>query len=84
MKLYDKWLHTLSLYAGGKDSTCPICGGKNLDHGYVIIDHEKHQGYGALWCNDCMHGFHLSRVAIKTDADEDKIISALPAGLIFS
>ena len=60
MKRYEKWLHTLSLYAGGKKATCPVCGSENLEHGYVILNTQKRQGYGALWCNNCKHGFHLS------------------------
>lgn len=84
MKPYDKWLRTLSLYAGGKNAACPVCGSKNLEIGYVVIDSEKQQGYGALWCNDCMHGFCLSRVVFDENSDNSKIIPALPKGLIFA
>lgn len=84
MKIYDKWLSALSLYAGGKESSCPVCGGKKLEHGYVILDTKKKQGYGALWCNDCMHAFCLSRVVLKDETDKSRVMTELPAGLIFN
>ncbi|MBQ1509721.1 MAG: hypothetical protein IIZ54_02325 [Selenomonadaceae bacterium] len=75
------WLKVLLGLHDGREMECPNCGGHNLDYGYVKTSRKGNTGFGAVWCKDCHHAFHASRVELT---DEHKMISELPTGLIFS
>lgn len=75
-----KWLKNLeSIAKNHKSGLCPICGSKETDFGYSIIDPKSRMGYGAVWCNSCRHAFHISRVEVK----DEKHIKEIPHNLIY-
>ena len=56
----EKWKQNLiNIYEYNKVGKCPFCGSENTDFGFVKLNKI---GYGDLWCNDCKHAFHISRV----------------------
>ena len=63
-----KWLNNLEMVAQNKTSgTCPHCNSKNTDYGFVVDDEKNNMGHGAVWCNDCHNGCHISRIKISSD-----------------
>jgi hypothetical protein len=54
--------------------TCPNCQQLGINFQYVG-DLETRIGYLAIWCSYCLHGIHISRVAIPKEAE------ALPFGV---
>ncbi len=60
-----KWVKNLISIGNANDSgLCPYCGSKNTDCCFSIVDEENNIGYGDIWCNECLRGYHLSRVKI--------------------
>lgn len=63
-----KWLKNLEMIAQNKKSgTCPVCSSKNTEYGFVVDDEKTNMGHGAVWCNDCQNGHHISRIKITSD-----------------
>lgn len=56
---------------------CPHCGSNNTDYGYTTI--KNNWGCCDIWCNDCKHGIHISRVRIT----EPTINKSIPTNLIY-
>ena len=64
----DKWLsNVISVFQNKSAGICPICGSKETDYGFTVIDQNTCMGYGAVWCNECRSGHHMSRVRISKD-----------------
>ena len=81
-KIIQKWVKALVGLRDGKGATCPNCDSCNLDYGYVRTLPNDNVGFGAVWCNDCRHAFHVSRAEVNSN--EQHIVSALPNNLIFA
>lgn len=61
-----KWLKNLEAVASAKKSgECPYCHSENTDYGFVVDDEKTKMGHGAIWCNDCHNGYHISRVKVS-------------------
>lgn len=63
-----KWKNNIiNIGKNNNPGKCPFCGSSNTDYGL-----QKNDGYeatwGTIWCNDCRHGYHLSRVLITRDS----------------
>jgi hypothetical protein len=73
-----KWKNNLILLSNEKKvGSCPFCRSLNTDYCFILIDKIDKMGYGVLWCNDCKHGFIISRTGIPSgfkyiNADEIK------------
>lgn len=76
-----KWVYAFANIGKGT-GTCPNCGSKNLDYGYMRVSPKDDVGFGSVWCNDCQHAFYLSRIELK--GKEDKIRKEFPAGLVYA
>lgn len=60
MNIADKWYPNLiNMCKYEKVGACPFCGSENTDFGFTRL---SDIGFGDLWCNDCKHAFHISRV----------------------
>ena len=76
-----KWLYSLiELQRGEKHVNCPHCGEETLDYGFIVLDKVHKRGFGAIWCNNCRHGYTLCRADLK---DEKKLIDEIPAGIVY-
>ena len=63
-----KWLKNLESIALKKEpGICPFCNSKNTDCAFVVDDEKTNMGHGAVWCNDCFNGHHISRIKISDD-----------------
>ena len=63
-----KWIKNLEMIAQNKEpGVCPICNSKHTDYGFVVDDEKTNMGYGAVWCNNCYNGYHISRIKISSD-----------------
>ena len=63
-----KWIKNLEMIAQKKEpGTCPFCDSKNTDYGFIVDDEKTSMGHGAVWCNDCHNGYHISRIKISSD-----------------
>ena len=72
------WTKNMSNIASdGNPCKCPVCGNKNTDYKYSLID--SGWGYCDIWCNECKHAYHVSRVRVP-ETIPDKI---LPDNLLF-
>lgn len=61
-----KWIKNLeSIALNNEAGECPICKSKNTDYGFTVVLAESDMGYGAIWCNDCHNGYHISRCKIE-------------------
>ena len=61
-----KWLKNLeSIVNKSNPGICPYCGSKNMDCSFAIVVPEKRLGYGDIWCNECKHAYHISRMEIS-------------------
>ena len=81
-KTLQKWVKALVGLQDGKEVTCPNCESHNLDYGYVRTIPNDNVGFGAVWCKDCNHAFHVSRVEVNNN--EQHMVSDLPKNLIFA
>jgi formate dehydrogenase maturation protein FdhE len=50
---------------------CPVCGSDNTDYALIIDEKETSMGHGAIWCNDCSSGFHISRIKINKAIEKE-------------
>ena len=75
-----KWLDAVLELSKGNQPTCPNCGKRNLDYGYMIADKKNQMGFGIVWCKNCNHAFSLSRANLK---NETKILNELPKNLVY-
>jgi hypothetical protein len=75
-----KWVYAHADLLEGK-GTCSECKSHNLDYGYIALDNNSNDCYGAVWCNDCLHGYYLSRINPKS---KEKLITEPPAGIKFN
>ena len=78
----QRWINTMAAYVGGREATCPVCGGHKFEYGYVEVNKTEHLGWGAFWCEDCRSAFVLSRVLL-TEETRQKTVSSLPKDLKF-
>lgn len=67
-----KWLENLdNIVKEKKPGKCPHCGSEDTDYSCTIVIPEKRMGHMTIWCNDCMRGYHISRMEVpegfKTD-----------------
>jgi len=61
-----KWIEHLEAIAQGENlGNCPFCDSTNVDCGFVIDDEVNRMGHGAIWCNDCLNGYHFSRIRVS-------------------
>lgn len=73
-----KWLKNLEALTEGKIGNCPYCGSENMDCGFTIVDGKKKMGYGAIWCNDCQQGYHISRIVVN----ETMKLNSVPENIV--
>ena len=60
-----KWLENLdNIVKEKKPGTCPHCGSEDTDYSCTIVIPEKRLGHMTIWCNDCMRGYHISRMEV--------------------
>ena len=60
-----KWLNNLQSIGENKGAgSCPFCNSTKTDYGFVVDDSKTQMGHGAVWCNDCNKGFHISRIKV--------------------
>lgn len=69
-----KWLENLvSIEELKRPGKCPYCGSINTDYRCTVVAPEKRLGHMTVWCNDCMRGYHVSRMEVpeglKTDGE---------------
>lgn len=76
----SKWFDAIICLHEDKIATCPHCGGHAIDIGYIDSSGKGDIGFGVVWCKECYHAFHISRVQLKKNL---KIIPEVPKGLIF-
>ena len=79
----QKWISEIANFIAGRVAQCPVCGGHNFKDGYIELDKEKHIGWGAVWCEKCLHAFVISRIILRGENIHKKIIPHLPNGLKF-
>ena len=73
-----KWLKNLETIASDKEAgICPHCNSENTDYGFVVDDDKTNMGHGAVWCNDCKNGYHISRIKIENDMRKNEIPSTI-------
>ena len=59
-----QWMEVAEhVLAGTSAITCPNCGSTEVASRFVGGG-ESRLGYGAVWCNACLHGVWLSRLTI--------------------
>ena len=75
------WVKALVGLHDGKTAICPNCNSRSLDYGYIKTSPIDNIGFGAVWCEDCHHAFHISRANVKKN--ETHIVSELPQNLVF-
>ena len=76
-----KWLKNLESIALSKEpGECPICKSKNTDYGFTMVVKETNMGFGAIWCNDCHNGYHISRIKIEKDMK----LQSVPEGIKYT
>ena len=74
-----KWGKNIENIAKGKSpGKCPYCGSENTDYNCTIVIPEKRLGHMMIWCNDCMRGYHISRMEVPEGLKTDREI---PQGL---
>lgn len=60
-----KWANNLKLFVKtGNLGECPYCKSDNVDYALNIVNQKELMGYGAIWCNRCKRGYHLSRMKV--------------------
>lgn len=75
-----KWIKNLIMIANEhKAGNCPHCGSSDTDYGFVVVLKKEKMGYGAIWCNNCHRGLHISRNQVLPDMP----IKAIPKGIDF-
>lgn len=80
-KKLKNWVETYRrILIGDSSVSCPECGSSNVRCGHVLIDPSSKMGYGAVWCDDCRNGMHLSRVNL---VGVSNIMKQLPDDLNF-
>lgn len=76
-----KWLKNLEAIVSNNESgVCPLCGSKNTDCGFVVDDEKTNMGHGAIWCNDCNNGCHISRIKVSSDMK----VQSIPKNIKFN
>ena len=74
-----KWLENLdNIVKEKKPGKCPHCGSEDTDYSCTIVIPEKRLGHMTIWCNDCMRGYHISRMEVP---EEFKTDGKIPEGL---
>ena len=79
----NKWLNEYKALLNGQNTTCPKCGGHNLNYGYETSKSDSDSGFGAVWCEECRSAFILCRVILTNEFARRKIVHALPSDLKF-
>lgn len=73
------WIENLQNIAQTKTSgKCPYCESENTN--YTLIGDVGKIGYGEVWCNDCKHAYHISRIQILEGYRVNKTV---PDNLIY-
>ena len=66
-----KWLAQLENFAAGKPlGECPVCGSEKLEAAFTKVQGDM--GFGDIWCDNCHHAFHLSRIRITKCRPESR------------
>ncbi len=74
-----KWIKNIENIAeNGYPGNCPCCDNTNTDYTVEICNKETQMGYGIVWCNNCKHAFHISRIKIDKNINKQ-----VPSNLIF-
>lgn len=77
-----KWLNNVSrISSGDEPGECPRCKSMDTDYAYKILNENTLMGFGVIWCNSCMYGFHMSRVKVEP---AHKHIKEFPKGISFN
>ncbi len=75
----DKWIKCIkNMTANSTPGECPCCKSKNTDFRYTAVMNDGY-GYCDIWCNDCKHAFHISRIKVPADAENKTV----PDNLIY-
>lgn len=78
----QKLIDALAAFGCGCEATCPKCGRKNFNIGFIELDEQKHTGFGAFWCEDCRIALMLCRANLTDEAMRQNIVvAALPDDL---
>ena len=76
-----KWLKNMENIAKGESpGKSPYCGSENTDYNCTIVIPEKRLGDMMIWCNDCMRGYHVSRMKVPEELKAD---GEVPGGIRF-
>jgi hypothetical protein len=82
---YKKWLHIAGNIAGcpqgAKMAVCPHCATYHVGFQY-FGDPDSRMGFLRVWCNNCLYGIVVSRVAIPPDAPMHSWRDPMPEGLV--
>lgn len=66
-KQYMKWIKaSFKIKEDPDNCICPQCSNIGLRIQY-IGDLDKRTGYALVWCDNCLHGIHISRTFIPAD-----------------
>lgn len=56
-----KWMKNIENLSNSENlGYCPFCNSDRVRFRYVDIDNEM--GFGDIWCDDCKHAYHISRM----------------------
>lgn len=78
MTAIEKWLECLKhLGQTGIPGKCPFCSSKDTD---FSITENGDSGYGDIWCNNCKHALHISRLGLVDPRFKHKEV---PRNLIY-
>jgi hypothetical protein len=68
-QLFKKWLHALLQASEGKDpGLCSSCGATTV-RSVFGGDPKTRIGFGWIWCDTCLRGIRMSRMAIPTTVE---------------
>lgn len=80
----DWILASKNIATQSSDATCPHCGNLGLRYQF-IGDSETRLGYAFIWCQNCLHGIHVSRaqipagvIALPLDVSSDELRRLVP------
>ena len=72
------WTHNIENIATKLNpGNCPNCNSENTDYKYTLI--KSDWGCCDIWCNDCKHAVHISRIKIEGNTSN----KAIPNDLIY-
>ncbi len=74
-----KWVNNIkTMVEKQENDICPYCGSADTDFSIQMVDKQKEMGYADIWCNQCNHAFHISRMNVIEPIEKD-----IPSNLIY-